>query len=36
LAPVFELPITQTDIADGAGLTHVYVNRVVQPLRDRA
>jgi CRP-like cAMP-binding protein len=34
LAPVFELPITRTDSADATGLTHVYVNRVVQRLRD--
>ena len=30
----FELPITQVDIADATGLTHVYVNRVMQRLRD--
>jgi CRP-like cAMP-binding protein len=30
----FELPITQVEFADATGLTHVYVNRMIQRLRD--
>jgi CRP-like cAMP-binding protein len=31
--PTFELPITQTELADALGLTPVHVNRVIQQLR---
>jgi CRP-like cAMP-binding protein len=30
----FELPMTQTDIADATGLTPVHVNRMLRRLRD--
>jgi CRP-like cAMP-binding protein len=30
----FELPITQLDLADATGLSHVYVNRMIQRLRE--
>lgn len=31
---VFQLPITQTHLADATGLTSVHVNRVLRALRD--
>ena len=31
----YEVPLTQTDLADALGLTSVHVNRVLQKLRDR-
>lgn len=31
----FEMPITQTDLADALGITSVHVNRVLQDLRGR-
>ena len=30
---VYELPLTQTDLADTVGLTHIHVNRMLQRLR---
>lgn len=32
----FQLPVTQEELADTLGITHVYVNRVLQQLRDAA
>jgi len=36
LAPagLMDFPLSQTDLADSAGLSSVHVNRVVQQLRD--
>lgn len=35
IAGGYEVPLTQTDLADALGLTSVHVNRVLQKLRDK-